>query len=280
MKDCQMKEDFKYLVYSRLLVFIIGSALFIGFIIYETIDYETDDKTLQTPPKIESSQKIYTLKLSNGYNTSTAYMMTKDTSSLYIKILNNCPIPLKIHTYEEYEKQYLYKVVKKYSKFNNAQEFASKNVVGQHVRGWAVTGWPNYFLFVKARPNPHELMGTYFHEMGHYKCNTGKCSYCKSHGHKHIRELHAVINGLEEAMRYDLPEVVKSSFNKYEGWLGTWEDYKNHEKYGDAVLTIQSSELWTKIKTYSKEHNISVPIFKKPQAISHKKCSRQNCKRY
>jgi hypothetical protein len=170
-----------------------------------------------------------------------------------------------MRTYDEYKEQYISKMVKKYDKYDSINDFAGSNVVGQHVRGWPVDGWPSYFIFVATRPNPHEMMATYFHELGHYKCNMKKCWHCKVHGHKHISEHHALINELESAIEYNFPEVMEAIFIRYNNWLSDYESYKKYQEYGDAVLTIQDSDLWKKVKKYAKEHKVKVPTYKKPK---------------
>lgn len=252
----------KYLILKTALTLIIGFWVFLSIGCWE---YK--QKTALKAPIVKHSpdDKIYTLKLSNGYNTSACYAMTEKLADRYLKHLNSCPIPLMVRTYEEYKDQYISKVVKKYDKYNSVDEFAGSNVVGQHVAGWPVKGWSSYFIFIAARPSPHALMATYFHEMGHYDCNTNKCPHCKAHGHKHVTELHAIINGLECAIEYDFPEVMEALFTRYGGWLSDADTYRDYQEYGDAVLTIQKSDLWKTVKKYAKKHKMKVPTYKKPK---------------
>jgi len=250
-----MKEKVKHSLFSH------GLVLIISVIVLSVVSSckPFDDK--YQSPQTEATS-TYHLKLSNGYRTSNDYPLTEELADSYLAHLNSCPIPLKIRTYEEYKDQYLTKVVAKYDKYKKTSDFAGENVSGQHVRGFPVDGWPNYFLFLEARPNPHEVMGTYFHELGHYECNTMKCPYCISHGHKHVTELHAIVNELESTIEYNYPKVMKSSFDKYKGWL---RQYDKHQEYADAVLQLQSSPFWDDVTSFSEKHGLDVPIFEKPK---------------
>lgn len=86
-------------------------------------------------------------------------------------------------------------------------------------------------------------MATYFHELGHYKCNTYQCEHCEKNDISNGGELHAIISELETAMEHNCTEVMKASFMKYKDWLCDWKGYQNCQIYADAVLTIQSSKL-------------------------------------
>jgi hypothetical protein len=230
-------------------------SVFIGIILLWSFSPES---TQTEQPIVGPIQKTYCLTFSNGYKTSSDYYMTEERASLYVKLLNECPITLKIRTYKEYQKQYVSKVAKKYKK--NAEKFAGKNTTGHHVMGLPVEGWPNHFIWVRTRPNPHELMGTYFHELGHNKCHTKRCNHNKDN----LSEYHAIINEMKLSMKYDLPEVITSSFEKYEGWLDRLDCYHTYQEYADAVLKMQDSKLWDKVKDFSNKHHLKVPTFKMP----------------
>ena len=255
----------KFFILKTISIITICFSLFFGI---GCLEYK--QKTATETSVVDATKQTYTLKLSNGYNTSAHYSMNEDLADRYLKHLNSCPIPLMVRTYEEYKDQYISKVVKKYKKYNSVDSFAASNVVGQHVGGFPVKGWPNYFIFIAARPNPHALMATYFHEMGHYKCNTGKCLHCKSDGKKSMSEHHAILNALESAIEYDFPEIMEALFVRYTGWFS---DYKEYKEYADAVLKMQESDLWKTVKRYAKKHKITVPTYtmskesKKPKVI-------------
>ncbi len=252
-----MKTEFKHILFSHLLVLIVGSAIFFGL--------ASCDPT-STPPTLET--QTYHLALSNGKNTSPAYPLTKELADKYIGHLNSCPVPLRVRTYEEYKKQYISKVVKKYPNIKKNDDFANKNVAGQHVKGYKIRGWPYHFIFIKSVDNPHSLMETYFHELGHYKCHNNKCSRCKALGQIQKTEHHALINALEASMKYDFPEVMESSLYQYQNWVNDYDDY---EKYAGAVLDIQASPLWDKVKAYAKKHNLDIPTLKKEDKVEKKK---------
>ena len=197
---------------------------------------------------------VIVLTFGHTYDTSSDYPMTKEQASLYLKILDSCPIPLKIRTYEDYRQQFVSKIIKKYN--TNEEKFAGKYTVGQYIYGYKVKGWPNNFIFLMARPNPHEMMGTYFHELGHHKCKIKKCRSKK----KHMSEYHAIINELELSMQYDFCEVLKVTFKKFDCWI---DGYPLHKKYAEGVLAIQQTELWDRVKKYASQHNINVPVYHK-----------------
>ncbi len=212
--------------------------------------------------------KSYTLKMSNGYETSIRFPLTKELSSMYLNILESCPISLQIHTYDDYVKKYVTEAADKYEMTVN--EFASKTASGQYVCGYKIEDWPNDFIFLKSRSNPHDLIATYFHELGHYKCNTYKCYHCEKHHMIDGGEHHAIMSELKLAMKFDFPKVMQSSFNKFERWLRSWKDYQRYQEYADAVLTLQSSKLWKKVRKYAKKNKIEVPTFLKPQEPKNK----------
>lgn len=252
-----MKNFIKNL-FGKLVLSIIIGVILMG-IWHPSVfqDASKMKKEIVGPP-----QETFRLSFGNGYKTSFNYYMTEEKADLYIKIFNESPITLKIRTYKEYQKQYISKIAKKYKK--DANTWAGENITGQYVYGLPVEGWPNRFIYIKTRPNPHKMMGTYLHELGHHECYTNKCTHCERHGHQHISEHHAILNEIEEIIKYNFPEVLEASFEKYNGWLNSYKNYKENQEYADSVLTIQDSKLWDEVKKFSNKHSIKVPIFKKP----------------
>jgi hypothetical protein len=151
---------------------------------------------VDNPPNVSVPTKYYSLVFGNEYKTSFSYPLTESVANRYMKHLNDCPISLKMLTFEEYKDQYVSKVVKKYDEYDEIKDFAGENVVGHFVGGWRIKGWPSLFIFVATTGNPHSVMSVYFHELGHYECNVNKCLHCVL-GNKTIPELHAILNELE-----------------------------------------------------------------------------------
>ena len=201
--------------------------------------------------EVSNSSQTYTyyLRTSKSHVTSRCYPLDLDIVTKYKNILNLCPINLYLMSFDKYYKTYLVKLAKVSSKkdTDGSPHDYKRPIAGQHVYDGTIRGWPDNHIFVNAYDNPHKIMATYFHELGHNDCYKKRCKHCKDAGHKVEGELHAMIAELEKSMAHDLPDALLEAIRVETSFVNNYDD---HKKYADATLEIYEMPLWTEVVTY------------------------------
>jgi len=170
----------------------------------------------------------------------------------------------------------LNKLEKKYSlkdSNGNVISYSKMSLGGHYVQGYKIKGWPNRHIFVKSYDNPHRIIGTYFHELGHYNCHSKRCERCKRKEFKVNSEYHAMINELEMSIEHDLTIALVFSVNELRT---TVDHHKSHKRYAVAGLAIYESTVWNKVETYLHSKGIKTI----PKSDHNKNCFISNkCKK-
>ena len=145
-----------------------------------------------------------TVKIKDYSTDVEDYFLVNSTYHQQEEILRTCPIPLYIISIEEFATGYLSKTTYLDNKKTNFNQLH-----GMFVRSNSIKGWPKNFIFINSSLKPNDLIGTYFHELGHYNCYKDKC-FCMKSNTKFVQEAHAIMNELRLNVANDFPIAVFS----------------------------------------------------------------------
>ncbi len=163
----------------------------------------------------------------------------------YDKILESSPIPVFVISQEELP-QNLFIISDRENKF-----------YGIYVEKSPDDSWPSKFIFLNKNESANQIMTTYFHEYGHYKCEMSKCvCYVDNMGFGKskilsiiLKEKHAMINELE--MSWEMSDTYLLSRSIIT--IANYALNNNSGLYQMAAIAATEEDIWKKIMNYLKE---------------------------
>lgn len=123
---------------------------------------------------------------------------------------------------------------------------ASNNLAGSYHHNRYVKGWPTDFIFIKKISDPYAMMSTYFHELGHRRCDLLDC-FCYKQTDRAIRERHAFQNEIRMAIDKEDIFILATVLRILESRLKYSDDT---DVYKIAAKTTQKSEIWKEAIEY------------------------------
>ncbi len=174
----------------------------------------------------------------------------------YQNILNNSPVPVYVMDMETFSNDYLLETT-----YLNDPNASFKKFHGMFVINNKVKDWPKSFIFINSSLTSDELIGTYFHELGHYACYKKRCPCIRDSDRSYI-EYHAFINEskLSRANDFMIPlfifmQETISHLNKKDSEL-------NYIRYRSAAKKFRDSKHWDECIEYLKSKGVGTEIFK------------------
>ncbi len=173
----------------------------------------------------------------NPNNSDVSY---KERMNKYDVILGESPIPVYVMKISDFAPMFLSSVY--------FEKLSSNTILGGYFYGREGDGWPNDFIYINIDLSPELILGTYYHEIGHYYDRKNKCACLKD---PVLSEASALKNELEMAWEHNTPLVLKSSVYVIILYaLGETENIT----YRQASFLVMKEDIWRKSVKYLEEN--------------------------
>ena len=133
-----------------------------------------------------------------------------DRYKKYQEIVDNSPVPVIVMDRKEFKKNYLDKIDPKERTYFGKDDFN-----GIWIPRVKISGWPRQLIFIHDNKFPDYMIGTYFHEIGHYSCSRGLCS-CLFEENGVLSEVHAHEHALIMLQMYGFDEALGLAIKSFE----------------------------------------------------------------
>lgn len=198
------------------------------------------EPTIVTPIETEEYYSVpyFSFEDIDPNNMDSSY---RERMKKYDIIMGECPIPIYVITQKQFLLDYVMKIDFIMSKRHPDTEF-----YGLYSFDVKVKGFPNEFIFINIDMAPEQILTTYFHEYGHYLHRKKNC-VCFQINDIILKEKHALQNEFEMAWKYNLPEVMESSFRTMALFM---LDDRMSMTYKIAIAELMKEKIWRKTLDY------------------------------
>ena len=213
---------------------------------------------------IKAYSPNYSIKITDPNLTSPDRL-----ASRYNEILCSSPIPVYVMPLSNFVSGFVSKITMKNNLFDDllspslifniepieikSPPIVQTTLMGLYFKGRKIENWPSEFIYINPSRGPHEVIASFFHEIGHYECVQKRC-FCISMNTE-ISEYHAMVSQIDKSIKNKTPLALFYSYLDFHVYL---RHPDQNDPYSKASKMLYNSEHWIRMERYFKYYGITL----------------------